>query len=111
MDNFANQPTYQFRVRAGHKQADGTTTWSKWQSGGAVHAHRRRRPAPPAALNYGGNWTTQSLPGVWWALAPGACFGGKATLVAAAANVAAAGMASCAGCAIGFMTLLCIWLP
>ena len=27
----------------------------------------------------------------WWALALGACFGGNATLVAAAANVAAAG--------------------
>ena len=29
----------------------------------------------------------------WWALALGACFGGNATLIAAAANVAAAGMA------------------
>ena len=27
----------------------------------------------------------------WWALAMGACFGGNATLIAAAANVAAAG--------------------
>jgi len=33
----------------------------------------------------------------WWALALGACFGGNATLVAAAANVAAAGMAARAG--------------
>ena len=32
--------------------------------------------------------------GYWWALALGACFGGNATLVAAAANVAAAGMAA-----------------
>ena len=30
----------------------------------------------------------------WWALSLGACFGGNATLVAAAANVAAAGMAA-----------------
>ena len=27
----------------------------------------------------------------WWALALGACFGGNATIIAAAANVAAAG--------------------
>ena len=47
----------------------------------------------------------------WWALALGACFGGNATLVAAAANVAAAGMASRAGRPIGFMTFLRIGLP
>ena len=45
------------------------------------------------------------------ALALGACFGGNATLVAAAANVAAAGMASRAGQPIGFMTFLRIGLP
>jgi Na+/H+ antiporter NhaD/arsenite permease-like protein len=42
---------------------------------------------------------------------PAPCFGGKATLVAAAANVAAPGMASRAGCVIGFMTLLHLGLP
>jgi Na+/H+ antiporter NhaD/arsenite permease-like protein len=47
----------------------------------------------------------------WWALALGACFGGNATLVAAAANVAAAGMASRAGRPIGFMTFLRIGAP
>jgi Na+/H+ antiporter NhaD/arsenite permease-like protein len=47
----------------------------------------------------------------WWALAIGACFGGNATLVAAAANVAAAGMAARAGRPIGFMTFLRIGLP
>ena len=47
----------------------------------------------------------------WWALALGACFGGNATLVAAAANVAAAGLASRAGRPIGFMTFLRIGLP
>jgi Na+/H+ antiporter NhaD/arsenite permease-like protein len=47
----------------------------------------------------------------WWALALGACFGGNATLVAAAANVAAAGMASRAGQPIGFMTFLKTGLP
>jgi Na+/H+ antiporter NhaD/arsenite permease-like protein len=47
----------------------------------------------------------------WWALALGACFGGNATLIAAAANVAAAGMAARAGHPIGFMTFLRIGLP
>jgi Na+/H+ antiporter NhaD/arsenite permease-like protein len=40
----------------------------------------------------------------WWALALGACFGGNATLVAAAANVAAAGAAERRGHGIGFWT-------
>jgi len=39
----------------------------------------------------------------WWALSLGACFGGNATLVAAAANVAASGLASRAGQPIGFL--------
>jgi Na+/H+ antiporter NhaD/arsenite permease-like protein len=47
----------------------------------------------------------------WWALALGACFGGNATLVAAAANVAAAGMAARAGRAIGFVYFLRIGIP
>jgi Na+/H+ antiporter NhaD/arsenite permease-like protein len=47
----------------------------------------------------------------WWALALGACFGGNATIIAAAANVAAAGMAARAGRPIGFMTFLRIGLP
>jgi Na+/H+ antiporter NhaD/arsenite permease-like protein len=47
----------------------------------------------------------------WWALALGACFGGNATLVAAAANVAAAGMAARSGRPIGFITFLRIGLP
>jgi Na+/H+ antiporter NhaD/arsenite permease-like protein len=47
----------------------------------------------------------------WWALSLGACFGGNATLVAAAANVAAAGMAARAGQPIGFMTFLRIGVP
>jgi len=47
----------------------------------------------------------------WWALALGACFGGNATLIAAAANVAAAGMAGRAGCPIGFVQFLKVGLP
>jgi len=47
----------------------------------------------------------------WWSLALGACFGGNATLIAAAANVAAAGMAERAGTPIGFLTFLRIGLP
>ena len=42
----------------------------------------------------------------WWALALGACFGGNATIIAAAANVAAAGMAARAGRPIGFLAFL-----
>jgi Na+/H+ antiporter NhaD/arsenite permease-like protein len=47
----------------------------------------------------------------WWALSLGACFGGNLTLIAAAANVAAAGMAERAGRPIGFMTYLKIGVP
>jgi Na+/H+ antiporter NhaD/arsenite permease-like protein len=47
----------------------------------------------------------------WWALAIGACFGGNATLIAAAANVAAAGMAARAGKPIGFVTFLRAGIP
>ena len=47
----------------------------------------------------------------WWALALGACFGGNATIVAAAANVAAAGMAARAGRPIGFVQFLRVGLP
>jgi Na+/H+ antiporter NhaD/arsenite permease-like protein len=47
----------------------------------------------------------------WWALALGACFGGNATLIAAAANVAAAGMAGRAGRPIGFIRFLRVGLP
>lgn len=47
----------------------------------------------------------------WWALALGACFGGNATMIAAAANVAAAGMAERAGTPIGFVAFLRVGLP
>src|SRR5665811_27693 len=47
----------------------------------------------------------------WWSLALGACFGGNATMIAAAANVAAAGLAERAGKPIGFMRFLRIGLP
>ena len=47
----------------------------------------------------------------WWALALGACFGGNATIIAAAANVAASGMAARAGAPISFMTFLRYGLP
>ena len=42
----------------------------------------------------------------WWALSLGACFGGNATIVAAACNVAASGMAARAGHPIGFVAFL-----
>lgn len=47
----------------------------------------------------------------WWALALGACFGGNLTLVAAAANVAAAGMAARSGRPIGFVEFLRVGVP
>ena len=47
----------------------------------------------------------------WWALSLGACFGGNATLIAAAANVAASGLAQRAGQPISFMSFLRIGLP
>ncbi len=47
----------------------------------------------------------------WWSLALGACFGGNATLVAAAANVAASGMAARAGRPIGFVEFLKVGIP
>jgi Na+/H+ antiporter NhaD/arsenite permease-like protein len=47
----------------------------------------------------------------WWALALGACFGGNATIIAAAANVAASGMSARAGAPIPFVTFLRYGLP
>ncbi|MBB4662038.1 SLC13 family permease [Conexibacter arvalis] len=47
----------------------------------------------------------------WWALSLGACFGGNLTIISAAANVAAAGMASRAGQPIGFVQFLKIGVP
>jgi Na+/H+ antiporter NhaD/arsenite permease-like protein len=47
----------------------------------------------------------------WWALALGACFGGNATIVAAAANVAASGMAARAGQPIGFLAFMRYGVP
>jgi Na+/H+ antiporter NhaD/arsenite permease-like protein len=47
----------------------------------------------------------------WWALSLGACFGGNATVIAAAANVAAAGLTERAGRPIGFMTFLRVGVP
>jgi len=47
----------------------------------------------------------------WWALALGACFGGNATIIAAAANVAAAGLTERAGRPIGFVAFLRVGVP
>src|SRR5918996_93272 len=47
----------------------------------------------------------------WWALALGACLGGNATIIAAAANVAAAGLTERAGRPIGFVQFLRIGIP
>jgi Na+/H+ antiporter NhaD/arsenite permease-like protein len=47
----------------------------------------------------------------WWALALGACFGGNATLIAAAANGAAVSALARTGTRISFMQFLAIGLP
>jgi Na+/H+ antiporter NhaD/arsenite permease-like protein len=47
----------------------------------------------------------------WWALALGACYGGNATMIAAAANVAATGILDRAGRPISFVRFLVIGLP
>lgn len=47
----------------------------------------------------------------WWALAIGACFGGNATIIAAAANVAAAGIVERSGRRIGFVEFMRAGLP
>jgi len=47
----------------------------------------------------------------WWALALGACFGGNATIIAAAANVAASGVLERSGQPISFVRFLAVGLP
>jgi Na+/H+ antiporter NhaD/arsenite permease-like protein len=47
----------------------------------------------------------------WWALALGACFGGNATIVAAAANVTASGILERSGQPISFTRFLAIGVP
>lgn len=49
--------------------------------------------------------------GLWWALALGACFGGNATMIAAAANVAASGILDRSGQPISFVRFLAVGLP
>ncbi|HUF02000.1 MAG TPA: ArsB/NhaD family transporter [Gaiellaceae bacterium] len=48
---------------------------------------------------------------LWWALALGACFGGNATMIAAAANVAATGILDRTGNHVSFLRFLAIGLP
>ena len=47
----------------------------------------------------------------WWSLALGACFGGNATLIAAAANVAAAGVLERSGKRIRFGEFALVGIP
>lgn len=47
----------------------------------------------------------------WWALSLGACFGGNLTLISAACNVAAVGLAERAGRPIGFWQFFKVGLP
>ena len=47
----------------------------------------------------------------WWALALGACFGGNATMIAAAANVAATGVLERTGNPVSFVRFLAVGVP
>lgn len=47
----------------------------------------------------------------WWALALGACFGGNATIIAAAANVAASGIMERSGRPLSFLQFLAVGGP
>jgi Na+/H+ antiporter NhaD/arsenite permease-like protein len=47
----------------------------------------------------------------WWALALGACFGGNATLIAAAANVAASGVMDRSGRPLSFVQFFAVGAP
>jgi Na+/H+ antiporter NhaD/arsenite permease-like protein len=49
--------------------------------------------------------------GLWWSLSLGACFGGNATLIAAAANVAASGILARTGNRISFGRFLLVGMP
>lgn len=49
--------------------------------------------------------------GLWWSLALGACFGGNATIIAAAANVAATGILERTGNRVSFLQFLLVGLP
>ena len=49
--------------------------------------------------------------GLWWALALGACFGGNATMIAAAANVAATGILDRSGQPVSFVRFLAYGVP
>ena len=49
--------------------------------------------------------------GLWWALALGACFGGNATMIAAAANVAATGILDRNGHPVTFVRFLAVGVP
>jgi Na+/H+ antiporter NhaD/arsenite permease-like protein len=48
---------------------------------------------------------------LWWSLALGACFGGNATMIAAAANVAATGILERTGYRVSFLQFLAVGLP
>jgi Na+/H+ antiporter NhaD/arsenite permease-like protein len=65
----------------------------------------------PVVAELGGGTGGGGDDAYWWALALGACFGGNATIIAAAANVAASGLTDRAGRPIGFLDFLRIGFP
>jgi Na+/H+ antiporter NhaD/arsenite permease-like protein len=48
---------------------------------------------------------------LWWSLALGACFGGNATMIAAAANVTATGILERTGHRVSFVRFLAVGIP
>ncbi|MEZ5075192.1 MAG: ArsB/NhaD family transporter [Solirubrobacterales bacterium] len=68
-------------------------------------------PFTTAMIPVVGELNTSGDAAYWWALALGACLGGNATIIAAAANVAAAGLTERAGHPIGFLPFLRIGVP
>jgi Na+/H+ antiporter NhaD/arsenite permease-like protein len=84
-------------------------TWSSAIASGVVDNIPFTATMIPVVEQLQGDATSDDA--YWWALALGACYGGNFTLIAAAANVAAAGMAERAGRPISFMGFLKVGVP
>jgi Na+/H+ antiporter NhaD/arsenite permease-like protein len=82
--------------------------WGAAAGSGAVDNIPFTAAMIPVVENLQGDDFDDSL---WWALALGACFGGNATMIAAAANVAATGILDRAGQPISFLRFLAVGVP
>jgi Na+/H+ antiporter NhaD/arsenite permease-like protein len=69
-------------------------------------------PFTAAMIPVVGNLQTDGFDAaLWWSLALGACFGGNATMIAAAANVTATGILERTGNQISFVRFLVVGVP